>query len=105
MTPTAQCIALARASGWEYCPETGFTRFHDEPRANHSIPDYLNDLNATHEIEMLIKSETDKSNDGKYYAYCEELEQVAGHWECSSATAAQRSETLLKVLNLWDDTK
>jgi hypothetical protein len=87
-------------------PFVGWLCCHTKiPRYSGRLPKYTEDLNAMHESEMWLKAETDKTNDGLYYVYAEILEQVAGHWEQTSATAAQRAEAFLRTLNLWDESK
>jgi hypothetical protein len=68
------------------------------------FPDYLNDLNAMHEVEMHIAPDWD--------TYFEQLIKI--RWRDAqpdrhprdlspaSATAAQRAEAFLKTLNLWN---
>lgn len=69
------------------------------------IPDYLNDLNAVHEVEKIYAS--------TQYFY--ELQTVCGMprglvlYDIESikhiitATAAQRAEALLRAMGLWED--
>lgn len=81
---------------------------HDEPVTKHPalVPDYLNDLNACHEMEMELP--TEKRHGDKSYAHY--LWQLSGHpfeggstWYVLHATARQRCEAFLKTLNLWHD--
>ena len=64
------------------------------------LPDYLNDLNAMHEAELVFIGEDKSPN---YFDYRQQLYRVC----CLSselavrATAAQRSEAFLRTLNLW----
>jgi hypothetical protein len=58
-------------------------------------PDYLNDLNAMHEAEKMLNSESGYHGIGGYGLYLVALEHNV------SATAAQRAEAFLKTLNLW----
>jgi len=75
----------------------------------HTIPNYLNDLNAMYEAEKLL---TDEQAQG----YFDNLSNVTGarldtlgvqygvcHFKMYNATAAQRSEAFLKTLSLWKD--
>jgi len=94
MTPEEQRIALAEWAGEE----------------NH--PDYLNDLNAVHELEGKLRESSHA-----WTKYGEQLQEVVNHYpvgvvpdyhrdlrnlaSVAHATAAQRCETLLKTLNLW----
>lgn len=113
MTPEQQRIALAEWAGWKrpnhpdvmklkkgwatpelwwMCPK-GVLRF------KHDIPDYLNDLNAVHELEK-------KLDQSQCHTYTEHLASSPqdGTWAgCCMwhISAAQRCEALLKTLNLW----
>jgi hypothetical protein len=124
MTPEEQRIAIAESLGWEK---------HIHPKAEdeldealdasigiyegmtvwknpagryvrHSPPDYLNDLNAMHEVEF--SSFKTGSMWSKYYSNLAKVCRMWGHEEDDhnspfSATAAQRAEAYLKTLNLW----
>jgi hypothetical protein len=63
------------------------------------VPNYLNDLNAMHEAEKVIRGDHDLW--GRYLVF---LSQSAPECRVFS-TAAQRAEAFLRTLNLWDDTK
>jgi hypothetical protein len=67
------------------------------PWAYRVPPDYLDDLNAMHEAEKVLKGE-------KWVEY---VRMLAGMNETYKglchATAAQRAEAFLRTLNLWDD--
>lgn len=128
MTLEQQRIKLAEAFGWTQikvqsnqgkgkrqwkggrnitgiCPKTGEGEWHSQ------IPDFLNDLNAVHEAEKALDMHYNQ-------AWIEALLQVCLHdaairlektdgWDwsllCARSTAAQRTEALLKILNLWED--
>ena len=99
MTPEAQRIAIAEACGyvWNDGPPTrsgGWT-----------YTDYLNDLNACHEMEKVIPKEI-------FSRYMSLLTGIVSrdsnperdHFaNRSTATAAQRAEAFLKTLELWQD--
>lgn len=76
------------------------------------VPNYLNDLNAMHEAESVCIGTIHAKKHGQM------LQEVTG-WHCvgivpdhardlthlsklSRATAAQRAESFLKTLNLWE---
>lgn len=120
MTPYSQRIAIAEACGW-----TDLDNLHGilwgvapEGHIDHPatlVPDYLNDLNAAHEMEKapgLIVGPAEWDN------YCTQLRikigrdiekqggpgSVAGLMSLESAvsaTAAQRCEAFLRTLGLW----
>lgn len=68
------------------------------------VPDYLNDLNAMHEAEKVL-------SDQQTFFYCNTLERIVNAaikdsksaWQYSMATAAQRAEAFLRILNLWTE--
>jgi hypothetical protein len=127
MTPEAQRIALAEWEGWKAVQNTGaaggFIPQSPEGESYYytlgATPelailklchDYLNDLNAVHELEKRLTPEQcdlydmtlsrivstdwpDRLPDGR-------LATEPYVW---IATAAQRCEALLKTLNLWKD--
>lgn len=131
MKPEQQRIAIAEACGWKFIKihklaQTGF--FYFKPfiadkklavegklkgaTAIYNLPDYLNDLNAMHEVWITLDS---KESRIKFH---HELQQVVvkagGHAtssildvECcvENATAAQRAEAFLKTIGKWDANK
>jgi hypothetical protein len=106
MTPEKQRIAIAEACGYTHVrivkciegPPDHCIGHH--PAQPHSIPDYLNDLNAMHEVEKAL-------TEGQRIDY------VAKHlWEIVPAkycfahyfwsTAAQRAEAFLRTIGKWE---
>ena len=61
-------------------------------------PDYLNDLNAMHEAEKVLKKR-DLYQKFLYLVVLEDPENIEN--ERAWATAAQRAEAFLRTLNLW----
>ena len=114
MNPKAQRVAIAQSRGWtelRYERRVFVSRnSSDEPLLmgtspqgykNHLPPDYLNDLNAIHRIEksMLQKDRME---------YSLILAKIIGNnllTDGTFADAPQRCEALLKLHNLWDDSK
>ena len=134
MNPEQQRIAIAKACGWtdiqinfdsksgligkkrsipSYChsiPYQGYN-FEGSHRSDYGagIPDYLNDLNAMHEVESFIRNAQDQMR------YASETLIAMGFddlmeasdlnvdycWHVMGATAAQRAKAFLKTLNLW----
>lgn len=113
MTDEEQRIAIATAVGWVglrlcwvtvdrlsvvgYGPDNPFP--HD--KGEQEPPDFLNDLNAMHAVEMRLSNE-------QYRHYDYELTRIRNHdcehpgvCRCKSATARQRSEAFLKTKGLW----
>lgn len=118
MKSEEQRIAIAEACGWldihrgsrkrNRTPE-GNTLWatKDAPTINYGreysvVPDYLNDLNAMHEVEKVLNVETFEG------VYAPTLETIVrrdkvtlSRWLTCHATAAQRAEAFLRTLNLW----
>ncbi len=100
MDPRAQQIAIAEACGWAYCPATGFTRSPDgRAQPDHSIPDYLHDLNAMHEAERGLDPDD-------YAQYEQNIRKtypvfMGGGFHLLHATAAQRAEAFLCTIGKW----
>jgi len=121
MTPQAQRVALATLAGWSFCNHPKCQRWHD-PVLNQpgDLPDYLNDLNAVHELENTLLT-----NDDHREAYAHMLSQIIPqNFNCGPAgfdtidgtdimvhtefdllhsTAAQRCEALLRTLGKWTE--
>lgn len=110
MTQEEQRIVIAEACGLERLPFVA----KDEGSMStweewfHSLPDYLNDLNAMHEAENLLNYEQCNSyydalcnliGNDEYQAKCVGEEPANAYF--FHATAAQRAEAFLKTLNLW----
>ncbi len=113
MSPEAQRIAIAEACGWRRIPADnvgaagrlfyGDVWWRDAENntiacADH-LPDYLNDLNAMHEAEKVLRTPADNVSAAmaadRMHAYVELLGYAI------DATAAQRAEAFLRTLNLW----
>lgn len=113
MTPEEKRIAIAEACGWRFIRKEGsyFTRgIHGIPphqeaceRNEKPLPDYFNDLNPVHDVEMLL-------NDELYTEYTRVLEapyagpRGSGEWyegydKAIRAGAPERVEALLRVLD------
>jgi hypothetical protein len=104
MNKEKQRIAIAKACGWScFEPATiQYTAKRSDGKWD-LIPDYPNDLNAMHEAEKVL-------NLDKQFFYARRLPKRKGldssltaGFETIHATAAQRAEAFLKVLNLWED--
>jgi len=107
MTPQAQQIAIAVA-----CKVIRPWTFGSFQTPNGcllaSLPDYLNDLNAMHEVEKLMTATQLKvyrntlamMNGG---IFMEDGGSFVNLGFAVSATATQRAEAFLRTLNLWKD--
>jgi hypothetical protein len=94
MTPEAQRIAIAVACGWTD------TQIIDGKYGQTDVPDYLNDLNAMHDAEKMLKG-------GMRSKYDAELTLISSRdynfiWE---STASQRAEAFLRTIGKWEEAK
>ncbi len=113
MTPEAQRIAIAEACGWNTTKEPfgGMMVYRDATgQMQATLPAYLSDLNACHEMEKVLLNEQRRN-------YVEQL--IAGHplhydfrtsddsrmaaYFIVNATASQRCEAFLRTLGLWKE--
>ena len=97
MNPEHQLIAIAEACGWK--PETYWAQ-PIEPGdipVTTSPPDYLNDLNAMHEVEKVLTNE-------QLEVYCNILHKPnhGVYWAIHS-TASQRAEAFLRTIGKWEE--
>jgi hypothetical protein len=122
MTEKQQRIAIAEACGWtniclqplwvsdiedEFPPVLCGThpskgRPEGIPKRFGPLPDYLNDLNAMHEAEKMLRkpmkgSDTDTIIGDRMHKYAE----LIGY--AFDATAAQRAEAFLKTIVKWEE--
>ena len=96
MKPEQIRIKIAEACGWQY---VNFNYILQGVWQNvGSFPDYLDDLNACHEMEKSLTPE-------QLAVYSSHLCRKAGGWNerATNATATQRCEAFLRTLNLWID--
>lgn len=96
MSPEAQRIAIAEACGRVQRPD-GFWFPKGANYGSQGIPNYLNDLNAMHEAEILIRKNYDI-----YGAYLQYLNRTAP--ECRvHANAGQKAEAFLRAIGKWEE--
>ena len=106
MSPEKQRITIAEACGWTIAPwGTPIKKDHKTWRSLQDLPDYLNDLNACHEMEEVL-------NIGQKLQYVEILRSTHGPvfrdrlpvtWIYAHlATAPQRCEAFLRTLGKWE---
>jgi len=104
MDKNKQRIKIAEACGYTHVriikaiegpPDIGIGHHPTEP---HSVPDYLNDLNAMHGALKLI-------GEIKGIELCWYLNDmgISGEWQILNATAEELAEAFLKTLNLWEE--
>ena len=109
MSPEKQRIAIAEACGWRTQPNSQGKRWEhisaleDGWFYESELPDYLSDLNATHEAEkMLIKAQQVTAYVTALCHLCEHATPMQMIWH---ATAAQRAEAFLRTIGKWEDDK
>ena len=98
MKPEEIRIAIAEACGWRDIRGLNWTGVAPNRDLNYrnGVPDYLNDLNACHEMENVLLRDMNKL----WYPYCKRLHELTnGIGE--GATAPQRCDAFLKTLGLW----
>jgi hypothetical protein len=104
MRPEQQRIKIAEACGWKRHPlqmnKNFWIHFPSEKQArdDNDLPDFLNNLNAMHEAEKLLRAK-----DELWGEYCGHLVKNGSWFNAVDATAAQRAEAFLKTLNLWEE--
>tara|TARA_R110000868_G_scaffold397577_1_gene670301 strand:- start:220 stop:537 length:318 start_codon:yes stop_codon:yes gene_type:complete len=105
VTPEAQSIAIAEACGWIWhgdalWPKDPNNFYWKKGHLNYKIlPDYLNDLNACHEMEKVLTSE-------QVTSYVYSLESMNERWSTPAfATASQRAEAFLRTIGKWEEDK
>ena len=117
MTAKEQTDALRAFCGWVKCKacEPGGCCFWWSPaedpsecRATHFAPNYAEDLNATHDVELLLKDKNAGKIDGLWWDYRAcliDIQERDGE-EFSdgiNASAAQKTEALCRTADLWTD--
>lgn len=97
MSPEEQLIAIAEECGYTTVQPIGNHFYAFKDGGGKRVPDYLNDLNACHEMEeMLIKR-------GLTRDYYDELVAVTtvDRFYLVHATASQRAEAFLRTIGKW----
>ena len=108
MNTEAQRIAIAETCGWKqtHIMQMGlkgkYVRTYQKGLGNlhQSLPDYLNDLNAMHEVEKTLNATL--LNSYRRFLYLVVLDDQANTSnEPAWATAAQRAEAFLRATGKW----
>ena len=95
MNEEKQRISIAEACGFD---DSDWICANGEWCFAESIPDYLNDLNAMHEAEEVLRPPF--WNDWSIWEdYCSRFE------EDPHATAAQRAEGFLRTIGKWEESE
>ena len=89
-------IVIAEACGWT----TNHKGLWVERLQTYAaLPNYLNDLNAMHELEGILTNE-------QIEVYCSFLQKPQwGIWWGIHATASQRAEAFLLTIGKWEEAK
>jgi len=124
MTPEAQRIAIAEASGWtrvwdcafrqwtQRSPDKAWATCDPDPNANwelHRLPDYLNDLNAMHEAEETLSRNQRAEYWHEIIKLCNQHARLLNDFDRVGifyqlhATAAQRAEAFLRTIGKWEE--
>ena len=116
MNPKEQRIAIAGACGWTNLElKQLFETEEDNVKlalvgsppgitgGGKRVPDYLNDLNACHEMEKSLTD--DQTEDYLINLAWNDRDKIMDEHVLAFATAAQRAEAFLKTLNLWEDAR
>ncbi len=116
MTPEKQRIAIAEACGFSgefskrWILEIGMEgedKFVFAATRNHldeEVPDYLNDLNAMHEAEKVLKHQQwpDYWN-WLFVASTRQSGTGKAEYKVAHASAAQRAEAFLRTIGKWEE--
>lgn len=115
MSPEKQRIAIAEVCGWKpYRYEDGGIRWyigihHENSVSLENLPDYLNDLNACHEMEESLSESQRHDYASKLARYFKELYPLGYYFitdfDMIHATAPQRCEAFLKTIEKWEGEK
>jgi hypothetical protein len=113
MNQEKQRIAIAEACGWVMKTEqvehtngyqwTETRKFWVSPHGKRGeLPDYLQDLNAIHEAEKVLRDDREAAFRGWLW-----LAHGQPELRCAivHATAAQRAEAFLRTIGKWEDDK
>jgi hypothetical protein len=109
MNKEKQRIAIAEACGWidiKRGPYDGRPFGRYKTHQLEGVPDYLNDLNAMHEAEMVLHGQLNL-----WWNYMDALEKASvefdplGRGSHIHATAAQRAQAFLRTIGKWEDDK
>ena len=115
MNPSEINKRIAEARGWTDVNGRAveLLGFAPTPRMKHGIkmydeiPNYYGDLNACHEMEMVMNpDQCDKYNDWlmEVKPPRKDTNYTSERWSWGS-TAPQRCEAFLRTLGLWEDSK
>ena len=106
MTEEAQRIAIAEACGWTEISDWGAGGINGKHPTGpwvEVIPDYLNDLNAMHEVEKMLTNRQKEKYLDILSDFTEGRRDTSYVWhDTVFATAAQRAEAYLRTIGKWE---
>ena len=112
MTLEQQRIAIAEACGWQriYAGRNmgSLYGFKKGNHRAHSIPDYLNDLNAIHQAWRTLTHRQKTRFESELYSVVigqTDYNQNDDAPYITNANAAQRAEAFLRSVKLWEVTE
>ena len=115
MNPEKQRIAIAKARGMIGPFENSEEWFENgdsdgciivlRDATGKRVADYLNDLNAMHEAEMVLSRGEHYNQTGGFGRYRTALAEVCDEQHPIDATAAQRAEAFLRTIGKWEADK
>ena len=100
MSPEKQRVAIAIACGWTPCQKgcNGKSwRLPDDSGCVENLPDYLNDLNACHEMEKTLRPITAARYHQLIQTRLKSCDLAIG------ATSSLRCEAFLRVKGTWEE--
>jgi hypothetical protein len=97
MTPEQQQSAIEKACGWWISESLSIWQHETKDGAP---PNYLNDLNAMHEAEKVLKGGMRSKYDAELTLICSRDYNFI--WE---STASQRAEAFLRTIGKWEESK
>lgn len=106
MTEEAQRIAIAESVGWTEISDWGAGGINGKHPTGpwvEVIPDYLNDLNAMHEVEKMLTNRQKEKYLDILSDFTEGRRDTSYVWhDTVFATAAQRAEAYLRTIGKWE---
>ena len=111
MNPEKQRIAIALACGWKIHenPQDNSGHMYSAPvgtspfLGRHALPNYLEDLNAIHEVEKFISEKYRFLYETILHSLNLKYGLGISVWETIHATAAQRAEAFLRTIDKWEE--
>lgn len=99
--------AIAESCGWTYHPFKGGWQSptSSAPSRDQNPPDFLNDLNACHEMEKVLFPQDSSESVIAFGRYEVELSRLTSRRVPISAPASARCEAAIIALNLYQENR